>query len=141
MTEHGRPIELLTTLHFLSAPPEHGSVDCTFTYSVDDPFAVRLNLLVSGETGVSWVVGRDLMAAGVKQLSGEGDFKVWPSRGPHDRPLLYLRLERPQARATFAADLTVVSRWLADTYALVPSGSEGTFLDWAAFADSLLPPV
>lgn len=140
MVEHGNHIELRTTLHFLSAPPELGDVDCKFTYSMDDPFAVRMNLLVTAGIGVTWVVGRDLLTAGTERLSGEGDFKAWPSRGPH-RPSLYLRLERPNVRATFVADLTTVRRWLDDTYAMVPSGRENTFLDWDALTESLLPPV
>ncbi|MEU1366563.1 SsgA family sporulation/cell division regulator [Streptomyces sp. NPDC005803] len=141
MTEHGNHTELRTTLHFLSAPPDRSEVDGKFTYSVDDPFAVRMHLLVTAGIGVTWVVGRDLLAAGTERLSGEGDFKVWPSRGPHDRPSLYLRLERPQVRATFVADLTTVRRWLDDTYAMVPSGREDTLLDWDALTESLLPPV
>jgi hypothetical protein len=139
MAEHGN-IELRTTLHFLSAPPDLADVDCKFTYSTDDPFAVCMNLLVTAGVEVTWVVGRDLLAAGTERLSGESDFKVWPSRGPH-RPSLYLRLERPQVRATFVADLTTVRRWLDETYALVPSGREATFLDWDALTESLLPPV
>ncbi|MBO1334358.1 SsgA family sporulation/cell division regulator [Streptomyces sp. VRA16 Mangrove soil] len=141
MTEHGRHIELLTKLHFLSAPPEMGSIDCKFTYSADDPFAVCIRLMVTADRGVTWVVGRDLLYAGVERPNGEGDFKVWPTRGPHGRSLLYLRLEVPEGSATFVADLTVVRRWLEDTYAMVPSGSEGTYLDWDALTESLLPPV
>ncbi|MEU6845430.1 SsgA family sporulation/cell division regulator [Streptomyces sp. NPDC046716] len=141
MTEYGHQIELLTKLHFLSAPPEIDSIDCKLTYSTDDPFAVCIRLFVTADRGVTWVVGRDLLYAGAERPNGEGDFKVWPSRGPHDRPLLYLRLEGPGGSATFAADLTVVRRWLDSTYAMVPSGSEGTYLDWDALTESLLPPV
>src|SRR4051812_23368564 len=138
---HGRHLELLTTLHFLSAPAERTDVTCKFTYSADDPFAVRMNILVTASRGVTWVVGRDLLRSGVERLSGEGDFKVWPFEGPRDRPLAYLRMEGPGGSATFVADLTVLRRWLDDTYAMVPSGCEGTYLDWNALTENLLPPV
>jgi hypothetical protein len=141
MTEYGRPLELLTTLHFLSAPVERKDIDCKFTYRADDPFAVRMNILVTADRGVTWVVGRDLLRAGVERLSGEGDFKVWPVKGPRDRPLVYLRMEGLGKSATFVADLTVLRRWLDDTYAMVPAGREGTYLDWNALTQNLLPPV
>ncbi|MFE9356046.1 SsgA family sporulation/cell division regulator [Streptomyces olivaceoviridis] len=152
MTEHAHPsdrahgnplgtLELLTTLQFRPVPPGHAGIDCRFGYSVDDPFAVRMDLLVTAETRVTWVVGRDLLSAGTDRLSGEGDCKVWPSTGPGERPSLHLRLESPHGHATLAADLTVLRRWLEDTYAMVPSGSEGALLDWATLTESLLPPV
>ncbi|MEV5958658.1 SsgA family sporulation/cell division regulator [Streptomyces sp. NPDC051987] len=152
MTEHAHPsdhahgnrpgtLELLTTLQFRPVPPDRDSIGCRFSYSVDDPFAVRMDLLVTAETCVTWVVGRDLLWGGTDRLSGEGDCKVWPGTGPHDRPLLHLRLEGPHGHATFATHLTVLRRWLDVTYAMVPSGSEGALLDWATLAESLLPPV
>ncbi|MFH9090739.1 SsgA family sporulation/cell division regulator [Streptomyces sp. NPDC017673] len=152
MTEHAHPsdrahggplgtLELLTTLRFRPTPPEHDGVECRFSYSADDPFAVRMDLRVTEETCVTWVVGRDLLTAGTDRPSGEGDCKVWPSTGPGERPSFHLRLESPHGHATFTADLTVLRRWLEDTYAMVPSGSEVALLDWAALTESLLPPV
>ncbi|MGW2035510.1 SsgA family sporulation/cell division regulator [Streptomyces sp. NPDC001356] len=141
---HGNPlgtVELLTTLRFRPASPGRHSIDCRFSYSVDDPFAVRMDLLVTTETCVTWVVGRDLLSAGTDRPSGEGDCKVWTATGPGGRPSLHLRLESPHGHATFAADLTVLRRWLEQTYALVPAGSEGALLDWAGLTESLLPPV
>jgi hypothetical protein len=141
MTECGRHLELLTTLHFLSAPAEQGDIDCGFTYSADDPFAVRMKLLVTAGRCVTWVVGRDLLRDGAERLSGEGDFMAWPSCGPHGRPVLCLWMEGRGGSAMFAADLTALRRWLDETYAMVPSGREGTYLDWNALTESLLPPV
>ena len=133
--------ELRTSLHFLSAPPEDSTVECAFRYGADDPLAVHLELRVSAGTPITWVVGRDVLSAGVKGLSGDGDFKVWPSRAQSDAPLLYLRLERPRGRATFAADLTEVHRWLEHTYELVPAGEEDALLDWDTLTRVPLPPA
>jgi hypothetical protein len=124
-------LKLLTTLHFLSAFPEGVSVDCGFTYNSRDSFAIRLDILVTPEASITWVVGRDLLIIGTDHLSGDGDVKVWPWRSPNDRPVLFLRLQRPGCKATFTGDLTVIRRWLDDTYDLVPVGGE----------DALLPPV
>ncbi|MFF3909717.1 SsgA family sporulation/cell division regulator [Streptomyces sp. NPDC001848] len=132
---------LRTSLHFLSAPPEDSTIECVFKYGADDPLAVRLELHVSADTHVTWVVGRDVLSAGVSGLSGDGDFKAWPSRAPSATPLLYLRLERPQRKATFAADLTEVHRWLEHTYELVPAGDEDALLDWDALTRIPLPPA
>lgn len=134
--------ELRTSLHFLSAPPEDSTIECAFQYGAEDPLAVRLELHVSADTPVTWVVGRDVLSAGVEGLSGDGDFKAWPSRAQSATPLLYLRLERPQGKAaTFAADLTEVHRWLEHTYELVPAGDEHAMLDWDTLARIPLPPA
>lgn len=133
--------ELRTRLHFLSAPPEDSTVECAFRYGADDPLAVRLELHVSADAPVTWVVGRDVLSAGVKGLSGDGDFKAWPSRARSATPLLYLRLERPQGRATFAADLSEVHRWLEHTYELVPAGAENALLDWDTLTGLPFPPA
>ncbi|MER6977259.1 SsgA family sporulation/cell division regulator [Streptomyces carpinensis] len=132
---------LLTSLHLLPGPPGCDIVVCRLSYRSDAPYEVRLDLLLTEDVQVTWVVGRDLLNAGTEHRSGEGHFKVWPSRGLGDRSLLYLRMERPQGRATFAADLETVRKWLCDTYTLVPAGTETELLDWAAFTRSLLPPV
>jgi hypothetical protein len=152
MIEHGRDPEgadahrqgcsgLSTTLHLLSGPPQLSSVECRLTYSVEDPFAVRLDLFPAAGPCTTWTVGRDLLSAGTEGLSGGGAFKVWPSRGLDGIPLLYLRLEGKQGIAVFAADRPVVRQWLNDTYAMVPAGTEAALLDWTALTESLLPPV
>jgi hypothetical protein len=135
------PITLLTTLHLLSGPPESSTINCTLSYDPNDPYVIRLELLIAEDMRVTWVVGRDLLYAGTEGLSGDGDFKVWPSRGGYHHSTLYLQLKRPNSVATFATNLRAVRHWLQDTYALVPHGTESSLLDWAALAQSLLPPA
>ncbi|MFK0171041.1 SsgA family sporulation/cell division regulator [Streptomyces sp. NPDC090306] len=131
---------MLTILRLLTGFRAHVPVDCRFSYRADDPFVVRLDLLVAPRTHVSWVVGRDLLRAGTQHLSGMADVKVWPSRVPAGRPGLHFRLSRPHGRATFTADLAVVREWLEETYDMVPAGSEAAFLNWSV-VDQSLPPV
>ncbi|MCG7205562.1 SsgA family sporulation/cell division regulator [Streptomyces arenae] len=133
--------ELRTSLHLLSAPPGDSTVECAFRYGTDGPLAVRLEFHVSSDVHVTWVVGRDVLIAGVQGLSGNGDFKAWPSRARSGTPLLYLRLERPQGNATFAADLSEVRGWLEHTCELVPAGAEDTLLDWDSLTGASLPPA
>ncbi|MFH8535006.1 SsgA family sporulation/cell division regulator [Streptomyces tendae] len=104
-------------------------------YSVDDPYAVALDLFGDPDTDicVTWVVARDLLAGGTRRPSGEGDFRVWPSYQRVSEPArLCFSLIGPGGHATFEADLTEVQHWLDATYALVPSGTEHQMIDWDA---------
>ncbi|MDF6046219.1 SsgA family sporulation/cell division regulator [Streptomyces sp. JH14] len=131
--------ELLTDIRPLFTLGERKTISCRFRYSLDDPFAVGIDLILETGICITWVVSRDLLFAGTKAASGEGDFKVWPSCRRHSpRPYVYFSLERPDGHATFEAGLPEIRRWLESTYVLVPQGSESALLDWDALADSLL---
>ncbi|MFE6894415.1 SsgA family sporulation/cell division regulator [Streptomyces sp. NPDC057694] len=131
--------ELRTTLQCLFTWREPIEVDCSFRYSVDDPYAVSIDLRLVPGISVTWVVARDLLEEGTRLASGEGDFRAWCSPGPQrsDRRL-YFTLDRPDGRATFQANLHEVRRWLCSTYELVPAGSESELIDWHAWEASLL---
>ncbi|MFF4836306.1 SsgA family sporulation/cell division regulator [Streptomyces sp. NPDC001315] len=131
--------ELLTDIRRLFTVGERETISCRFRYSLDDPFAVGIDLILEPGIHITWVVSRDLLFAGTKAPSGEGDFKVWPSRRHHSpRPYMYFSLDRPDGQATFEARLPEIRRWLESTYELVPPGSENDLLDWEALAAGLL---
>ncbi|MFF4653498.1 SsgA family sporulation/cell division regulator [Streptomyces sp. NPDC001380] len=124
---------LRTTVYRMFTPWSPPEVVCWFRYSARDPLAVGIDLVPVEGTAATWVVGRDLLDAGTREPSGEGDFRVWPDpvRRGSGRGL-YFSLDRPDGQATFEADLAEVRRWLDSTYAMVPAGCEGGLLDWAA---------
>ncbi|MFD8565508.1 SsgA family sporulation/cell division regulator [Streptomyces sp. NPDC059639] len=131
--------ELLTEIRRLFTFGEPLTVRCRFRYRRDDPFAVRIDLILPTGATITWTVSRDLLLAGTRAPSGEGDFKVWPScRRHHPSPYLFFSLDRPAGHVTFEADLPEFERWLESTYALVPLGSESELLDWDILTGRLL---
>ncbi|MCZ9338980.1 SsgA family sporulation/cell division regulator, partial [Streptomyces sp. TRM76130] len=72
-SDHGSPAVLLTTLRRLFTLPESNMLRCRFRYSVDDPFAVSVDLLLHTGVSVTWVVSRDLLDTGTTRPTGEGD--------------------------------------------------------------------
>jgi hypothetical protein len=130
---------LHTTLRrlFTTAPPN--VVPCTFRYSADDPFAVRIEMTLAPGVSVNWTVARELLQMGLQQPAGEGDFHVWSSSAqPTPGARLYFSLDRPSGQATFETDRSTLSRWLDATYKLVPAGCESELLDWQTLEASLL---
>ncbi|MFD8692171.1 SsgA family sporulation/cell division regulator [Streptomyces sp. NPDC059651] len=130
---------LLTDVRRLFTPGGYRTISCRFRYSPDDPFAVGIDLIPETGVYITWSVSRDLLFAGTKALSGEGDFKAWPScRHQRACARLYFSLERPEGHATFQASLPEVRKWLETTYEMVPPGTESELLDWDALAEGLL---
>jgi hypothetical protein len=112
------------TLHLIG-PQSWTEVPATLSYEVSDPFAVRITFGESatddGE-GISWLVGRELLRAGLEHPAGEGDVRLWPSRTSGD--VLFLHLRAPSGEALFELSATVVGEFLRETERLVPVGEE-----------------
>ncbi|MGW0224812.1 SsgA family sporulation/cell division regulator [Streptomyces tendae] len=131
--------ELLTNLRRLFAQGDRETLRCRFRYSLGDPYAVSIDLMLAAGLSITWVVSRDLLSAGTRRPAGEGDFKVWPSCRHHGRePRIYFSLDRPEGHVAFEAGLPEVQQWLDRTYQVVPAGRESDLLDLDALADSLL---
>ncbi|GGQ98649.1 SsgA family sporulation/cell division regulator [Streptomyces flaveolus] len=113
------------------------TLNCRLSYRTDDPLAVTLVLDTDGERPVRWVFGRDLLAEGMTCASGGGEVTLWPAPGDEEGPsVLCLRVGDART-ALFELPVAPVADWLADTYALVPAGSELDGTDW----DLLLEPA
>ena len=99
----------------------------TFHYGIDDPYAVRAQFHGEG-SDVEWVFARDLLAAGLDGMSGEGDVKVWPA--PAMRPgIVLISLSSPDGRAVLEADSHDVRAFLDLSEQIVPMGAESDHLD------------
>jgi hypothetical protein len=98
------------------------------SYDPSDPYAVTLRFLVEGDQWVTWIFARGLLEAGITAEVGEGDVQVWPGERDGAR-CVYLHTRSPHGAATFVLPLTVVVEFLLNTFAVVPSGTEGDFVD------------
>lgn len=99
-----------------------------FRYSTDDPYAVLLDFATGADQWVRWEITRDLLAAGLGQDSGEGDVSVAPDSNLPWR--VWITVSSPTGVAMFAFHRLDLEDALAQTEALVPTGTESTRIDW-----------
>ncbi len=125
----------------LIGPESWSDVPAVLCYDADDPYAVRIafgepgDVLADGEDGaqdevdegITWLVSRELLQAGMHRPAGEGDVRVWPTYATAD--LLFLHLRAPSGEALFELSRAAVAGFLRLTEELVPSGTELSALD------------
>ncbi|MFD9728133.1 SsgA family sporulation/cell division regulator [Streptomyces sp. NPDC059072] len=109
----------------------------TFRWRPDAPLEAEVTFHPgAGRSDVVWVMGRDLLARGVRTLTGEGDVRIRPLAGPGRKGQVLLRLGTGSP-ALFTVDRAELSSWVESTWAVVPAGAEADSLDWDFF-DGLL---
>ena len=121
-----------TTLH-LVGPSSWTEVPATLLYDTADPFAVRVRFggrvgapTGGTEDGAEWMLGRDLLHAGLSHPAGAGDVRLWPARAAVD--VLFLELRAPSGHALFELSRSAVADFLRETERLVPRGAESELL-------------
>ncbi|MGW5638895.1 SsgA family sporulation/cell division regulator [Streptomyces sp. NPDC003832] len=123
------PTEIECTLHLYVQPKRTVPVRTRFSYSARDPYSVHITFHTpEPATTVRWVLARDLLADGMTRPSGLGDVRIWPAGTPQPDHC-WLELSPPDGRALFTMPLHQVRPWLAQTYQLIPAGSEAAALD------------
>jgi hypothetical protein len=119
----------------LVGPQSWTEVPALLRYDASDPFAVRIAFGDVGDEngevdpddgGISWLVSRELLQAGLDQPSGVGDVRVWPANAATD--VLFLNLRAPSGEALFELSRATVSAFLRQSETLVPSGTESDLL-------------
>ncbi len=120
----------------LVGPQSWTDVPALLCYDAADPFAVRIAFGELGddsgavdaeETGIAWLLSRELLQAGLERPAGDGDVRLWPAHGSVD--VLFLHLRAPSGEALFELSRATVAAFLRQTEALVPSGSEVSMLE------------
>jgi hypothetical protein len=115
------------------------SVPVVLRYDLADPYAVTLEFhLVPGQE-VRWVVGRDLVARGLRAPAGVGDVQIRPS-GSRSTRSVRIALTSPEGHAVVLARAADLEGFLRTTAELCPPGSEGDRLDVDGALGSLLTP-
>jgi hypothetical protein len=117
------------TLQLISS---HSSseVSALFSYDARDPYAVRIRFgpaHAGGKDTVTWLIGRELLRAGLDQPTGDGDVRVGPTEASGD--VLFLQLRAPSGEALMELSRTSLAAFIRGTETLVPFGAEGTVTD------------
>ncbi|MET8421763.1 SsgA family sporulation/cell division regulator [Streptomyces sp. NPDC005134] len=132
---HGLPVQLVVS-HEMSL-----SMYMRLRYEPSDPYAVRAAFtLDDSDEAVEWIIGRDLLIAGLKGPVGEGDVRLWPP-GERDRGSVYIVLKPPDGVALLEAPAQDIKKFLQETEAHVPIGpigSESEHIDSDALLRHLL---
>ncbi|MEU1507609.1 SsgA family sporulation/cell division regulator [Kitasatospora sp. NPDC005748] len=124
-----------TTMCLQTDPDTLVSVAVELSYSSDDPYAVHC-FFPDEPVPVSWTFGRDLLAAGLERVCGEGDVRIEPA----DRQHTWIAISDGDSRgvALLLARTRDLADFLARTYRAVPGGTESRHIDWDACIGHLL---
>jgi hypothetical protein len=110
------------------------------SYDARDPYAVRITFSsarAGGKDTVTWLIGRELLRAGLDQPTGDGDVRVGPRAARSG--VLFLHLRPPSGEALMELSRTALAAFVRGTERLVPFGAEGAAIDLDEELASLLP--
>ncbi|MGW5664466.1 SsgA family sporulation/cell division regulator [Streptomyces sp. NPDC003758] len=107
-------------------------------YEPADPYVVRAAFFVDCDEPAEWILGRDLLADGLKGCTGHADVRIWSAAGRGDESI-YIALGSSAGTALLEVPMQDISSFLQDTHALVPRGTESGLIDWDAELAHLLP--
>ncbi|MFF7928085.1 SsgA family sporulation/cell division regulator [Streptomyces mirabilis] len=114
------------------------AISCTYSlsmcmslrYEPTDPYVVRATFFTDTDEPAEWVLGRDLLADGLRGSAGCGDIRIWPAVGRGDQAM-YLVLRSPAGTALLEIPVQEdVRTFLENTESLVPRGTESGHIDW-----------
>lgn len=120
-----------------ASPAGDRVIAATLIYQCDDPLAARMAFPASATLDgldVTWTFARDLLAAGLRMPSGEGDVHVWPC----GKRRTMIELSSPEGIALLQLDTEDVQDFLTRSYTAVPPGDELRHIDLDADLAALL---
>ncbi|MFB7225700.1 SsgA family sporulation/cell division regulator [Streptomyces sp. NPDC056227] len=98
-------------------------------YEPSDPYVVRATFFTHSDDPAEWVLGRDLLADGLRGSAGDGDIRIWLAVGGGDQ-VMYIALGSSAGTALLEVSVQDVKIFLENTEALVPQGTELGHIDW-----------
>lgn len=115
--------DMFTVLHGRPAP-----VVTRWTYSASDPWAVTLAVRTRQDRWVEWLVGRDLVRAGVDADAGEGDIRFSP-QVVQGYDIVEIEICSGDGRAVLEVDRDLLRHFVDSTVELVEPGTESDLVD------------
>lgn len=120
-------IEQALRARLVASAPRMETVPVTLRYDSRDPFAVRIDFPAPAtleNSDITWVFGRELLAAGVSAPTGVGDVRVRPYG--YDRTAL--EFHAPEGVAVVHLRTGELRRFLRRAQGAVPWGREHLYL-------------
>ncbi|MEV0451858.1 SsgA family sporulation/cell division regulator [Streptomyces sp. NPDC050600] len=120
------PMELLT-------PDAAIPVDTTVGYASRDPHALSIAFHLPGASPLVWWLDREMVLTGSHTPTGGGEVHLRSTPGGD----FLIRLGNPGDCATVRCDQDALTRFVHETFALVPRGTEEHHIDWQPLLASL----
>jgi hypothetical protein len=103
-------------------------IDAELHYDPSDPYAVTA-VFITGATQVRWTFGRDLLAEGLYEPTGDGDVHVWPCLDADGRAVVIIELCSPDGEALVQAQTGDLSAFVDRMNRAVAPGRESDNMD------------
>ena len=126
------------TVPFVSGEIQPVELDGDLVFDPADPYAVHLEVGRSDGQAVTWTFARELLAEGIYDPCGNGDVVVWPCLGTQGEAVVIIELRSPNGMAMLQTPSRAVQRFMTQTYAAVPEGSESAQINLDHLVDHLL---
>jgi hypothetical protein len=110
-------------------------VESELAFDSRNPYALTISFHLN-ET-VVWTFGRELLAAGLTEPSGDGDVHVWPCLDDDGLAVLCVELCSPDGNALIELSTVDAADFVDRSEELVPLGSESDHLDVDAIIDAI----
>lgn len=125
------------TLELIDSTGAATPIEAELQYDPRDPYAVT-TVFMTGRSQVRWTFGRELLAAGLYEPSGDGDVHVWPCLDSHGRAVVIVELSSPDGEALIQARTGDLSAFVERMMAAVAPGAESAYLDLDAEIAAIL---
>lgn len=116
------------TMQCVDAAGQSLVLEATLGYDVQDPYAVTTTFRTD-QYEVPWTFARELLTRGLTSPVGEGDVQVWPSRNDSEQDVVVIKLSSLDGELVARARFADVTRFVNQTLARVPVGTEGTLIN------------
>jgi hypothetical protein len=126
------------TVPFVSGEVHPLELNGDFVFNPSDPYAVHLVVGRGDGAEVTWTFARELLAEGIYDPCGNGDVVVWPCLGTHGEAVVIIELRSPSGMAMLQTPSRAVQRFVAETFEVVPAGSESEEIDLDHLVSHLL---
>lgn len=116
------------TVECVDQAGQRHEIDTVLGYRRTDPYAVSMTF-VTGDGGLVWTFGRDLLSRGTVAPAGDGDVCVYPAIAANGRALINIELSSPDGHLLLEARAENIAEFLNRTTDVVGEGSESEHLD------------
>ena len=116
------------TLDLIDSTGASTPIEAELQYDPRDPYAVT-TVFMTGRSQVRWTFGRDLLAAGLYEPSGDGDVHVWPCLDAEGHAVVIVELCSPDGEALVQAKTGDLRSFVDRMNAAVALGAESELID------------
>ena len=116
------------TLELIDSAGTATPIEAELRYDPADPYAVT-TVFMTGASQVRWTFGRELLAEGLYEPSGDGDVHVWPCLDSSGHAVVIIELCSPDGEALVQAKTGDLRSFVDKMAKAVAPGTESELVD------------